>query len=228
MDYVPHTSPEINSCIYVRIYSSMTYSEKLKKFNWENIQKYYDEPHGVLDTRDHFLIPNNILTLARHLNLFKTRSTVLHLSKIKDDRKLKIAVNGSLKYALVRAGKPYVCESCNQGPYWQGKFLTLQLHHRDGNRSNNHDDNLAFLCPNCHSQTPNYAGRKRRIYAQSETSVARKLEKLLQRREKLSSQPSWLERTLEREPGLQTGTSREDCSLAVVPLGNSTSANPVS
>ena len=34
----------------------------------------------------------------------------------------------------------------------------MQLHHIDGNNSNNSLDNLQMLCPNCHSQTDNYCG----------------------------------------------------------------------
>lgn len=41
---------------------------------------------------------------------------------------------------------------------WNGKPLTLQLHHIDGNHNNNSFENLQLLCPNCHSQTDNYCG----------------------------------------------------------------------
>jgi len=30
------------------------------------------------------------------------------------------------------------------------------MHHKDGNRSNNKEDNLELLCPNCHSLTDNF------------------------------------------------------------------------
>lgn len=36
---------------------------------------------------------------------------------------------------------------------WNGKPLTLELDHIDGDTSNNNRENLRFLCPNCHSQT---------------------------------------------------------------------------
>lgn len=52
-----------------------------------------------------------------------------------------------------------VCEKCGQGTTWQGKPLMLQLDHRDGNCHNNAVTNLRLLCPNCHTQTPTYAGR---------------------------------------------------------------------
>lgn len=42
---------------------------------------------------------------------------------------------------------------------WQGKPLTLELDHIDGNNQNNKRSNQRCLCPNCHSQTPNWRGR---------------------------------------------------------------------
>ncbi len=41
---------------------------------------------------------------------------------------------------------------------WNNKPIVLQLHHIDGNPSNNSLNNLQLLCPNCHSQTENYCG----------------------------------------------------------------------
>jgi hypothetical protein len=43
---------------------------------------------------------------------------------------------------------------------WQGKQLTLQVDHIDGNRNNNDISNLRLLCPNCHSQTDTYTFKK--------------------------------------------------------------------
>lgn len=34
-----------------------------------------------------------------------------------------------------------------------------QLHHIDGDETNNELSNLQMLCPNCHSQTDNYCGQ---------------------------------------------------------------------
>jgi hypothetical protein len=49
---------------------------------------------------------------------------------------------------------------CGLTDNWQNHKLVLQLDHINGDRRNNLLENLRFLCPNCHSQTPNYAGRK--------------------------------------------------------------------
>ena len=39
---------------------------------------------------------------------------------------------------------------------WLGTVLVQELHHNDGDKTNNTKENLKFLCPNCHSITMNY------------------------------------------------------------------------
>lgn len=51
------------------------------------------------------------------------------------------------------------CESCELDE-WKGISITLEIHHIDGDRSNNGKENLELLCPNCHSQTNFWRGRK--------------------------------------------------------------------
>ena len=52
------------------------------------------------------------------------------------------------------------CSECGVGSVWHEKPLVLQMHHLDGDRTNNLLENLQILCPNCHTQTPNYGGKK--------------------------------------------------------------------
>lgn len=52
------------------------------------------------------------------------------------------------------------CSLCPQGPTWNNKKLSLQLDHIDGNRHNNMLENFRIVCPNCHSQTETYAGKR--------------------------------------------------------------------
>lgn len=54
---------------------------------------------------------------------------------------------------------PYECQCCGNKGNWNGKPLILELHHFDGDRTNNELTNLGFLCPNCHSQTLNFSGK---------------------------------------------------------------------
>ena len=44
---------------------------------------------------------------------------------------------------------------------WNGKSLTLEVEHMDGNSQNQIEDNLMMICPNCHSQTDTYKGKNK-------------------------------------------------------------------
>ena len=56
---------------------------------------------------------------------------------------------------------PYQCQCCGNTGQWMGKSLVLQLDHIDGDNTNNELDNLRWLCPNCHSQTPTFGNTNR-------------------------------------------------------------------
>ena len=63
------------------------------------------------------------------------------------------------KERLIKANLiEYKCSNCGITE-WNGKLLTLQLHHINGNNRDNRLENLTFLCPNCHSQTDNFSGK---------------------------------------------------------------------
>lgn len=74
---------------------------------------------------------------------------------------LETLQSNRLKWYLISYGfKERKCESCG-GTSWLGKDIPLELHHEDGDPSNNSLDNLKILCPNCHAFTDNYRWKKK-------------------------------------------------------------------
>jgi len=68
----------------------------------------------------------------------------------------------SLKKRLIREKKlEYKCYECGGNDVWNSKKLSLQLNHKNGINNDNRIENLEFICPNCHSQTDNYAGKNK-------------------------------------------------------------------
>lgn len=67
---------------------------------------------------------------------------------------------GSPRLALIRSGRKYRCEICGLGPTWNDQPLTLQVDHINGNNTDHRPENLRFLCPNCHTQTPTYGSKR--------------------------------------------------------------------
>ena len=109
-------------------------------------------------TLESYLIKLNI-TYGGNKNLLgvgrpKTKKTAYELS-------LRKEVNSHrLKLRLIDDGvKSHKCEICELTE-WKGEKIPIELHHIDGNRFNNLFENLQIVCPNCHSQTDNYSGKK--------------------------------------------------------------------
>lgn len=50
------------------------------------------------------------------------------------------------------------CGNC-KNTEWMGAKIPLEVHHIDGDSTNNHPDNLDLLCPNCHALTDTYKAK---------------------------------------------------------------------
>jgi len=70
----------------------------------------------------------------------------------------------------------YICEKCGNNGNWLGLNLSLQLEHKNGINNDNRLENLCFLCPNCHSQTETYSGKRLRKIKKSEEKIELKKE----------------------------------------------------
>ncbi|MFF9200842.1 HNH endonuclease [Streptomyces sp. NPDC014986] len=73
-----------------------------------------------------------------------------------------------LRRALHEVGVPNECAECSTGPEWLGKPMTLEIDHINGDWSDDRQENLRLLCPNCHASTDTWCrgGQRRRTSAQ--------------------------------------------------------------
>ena len=67
------------------------------------------------------------------------------------------SVDGRRKRILLE--QDHKCGRCSLDE-WMGEELPFELEHIDANRNNNVRENLIMLCPNCHSITPTWRGKK--------------------------------------------------------------------
>ena len=62
------------------------------------------------------------------------------------------------EYLIEKQG--YKCSCCGITE-WNNNSISLEVDHIDGNPYNDSPDNLRFICPNCHSQTPTYKAKNK-------------------------------------------------------------------
>jgi 5-methylcytosine-specific restriction endonuclease McrA len=66
-----------------------------------------------------------------------------------------------LKKRLIKEGiKENKCDICGITE-WNGKLISMQLDHINGDSHNHKLENLRMICPNCHSQTETYCGKNK-------------------------------------------------------------------
>lgn len=131
-----------------------------RRHDWAEIQAYYDEGHSMRECQRRFGFSSKTWSDAVLRGAIVPRPAAAPI-----DLYLVRGRNTSrthLKRRLLGAGlKQNRCEECGLTE-WRGRALSMALHHVMGDGLDNRLENLRVLCPNCHSQTENFAGRGRR------------------------------------------------------------------
>jgi 5-methylcytosine-specific restriction endonuclease McrA len=119
------------------------------------------------------LHPTSFIFRARKLGVYCPNPQRLGVERHADERKraripLKEILAGKhpqyntnlLRTRLLNEGyKQRRCEQCGN----DDESISFELDHIDGDHSNHKLKNLQIICPNCHSKTPTFAGRNKRV-----------------------------------------------------------------
>jgi 5-methylcytosine-specific restriction endonuclease McrA len=128
-----------------------------RRYDWAAIQRYYDEGHSITECQIEFGFTRKTWYEASRRGDVVARPQAMPL----EDLLTAVRHRGHIKRRLFSAGlKQNRCEVCGITE-WCGRPLSMALHHVNGDGHDNRLENLQLLCPNCHSQTDNFAGRKR-------------------------------------------------------------------
>jgi hypothetical protein len=128
-----------------------------QRYDWAQVQAFYDSGHTYRETKARFGFSSGAWGKAVEAGKLVTRRNVTTLDTWLVEHS---TVNRQhLKRRLIEAAlKLDRCEQCGISE-WRGRPITLEVHHRNGVRDDNRLENLAILCPNCHSQTDSFGGR---------------------------------------------------------------------
>jgi DNA-binding CsgD family transcriptional regulator len=136
-----------------------------RRYDWEEVQRYYDAGHSVRDCQENFGFSRQTWHAAVNRGAITARPHGLPLEELLVPGVHRSRFN--VKTRIVKAGlKQKLCELCGIAS-WNGRPITLALHHMNGDRHDNRIENLQLLCPNCHSQTDTFAGRNGRDVPQA-------------------------------------------------------------
>lgn len=124
---------------------SNTYSDVMRKCGYTNLGNTKTIKKRI-----------NLLNLSiEHFIKYKSINIKIPLNEILVENST-YNNNTHLKKRLIKElNWEYKCSECNISK-WNGKDISLELDHINGNNTDNRIYNLRLQCPNCHSQTPTF------------------------------------------------------------------------
>jgi hypothetical protein len=142
-----------------------------RRYDWSEIQRVYDTGLSVRQCANRF-----------GFNLASWHQAVVRGDVVARPRAMPIeellvvgrkTSRHHLKLRLLKEGlKANRCEECGISR-WRGRPLNMQLHHVNGDGTDNRLENIVLLCANCHSQTDTYGGRNGHKRSRRSTPVSK-------------------------------------------------------
>ena len=129
-----------------------------RRYDWTAIQAAYDAGLTVRQCQAAFgfNLASWSAAVSRGAVVARPKALVIDELLVAGRVRNRVHVKRRLFAASLKARR---CEACGISD-WRAQPLTLALHHVNGDGTDNRLENLQLLCANCHSQTPNFAGRK--------------------------------------------------------------------
>ena len=137
-----------------------------RRYDWDAVQRAYDAGLSVRECCEKFGFAKATWSKAVKRGAVKARSQTLPIEVLLVAGRRQTG-RTHLKQRLLDEGlKENRCEICGITE-WNGKPLNMELHHVNGDGTDNRLENLQLPCGNCHAQTDNWGGRGMRRNGQT-------------------------------------------------------------